>query len=90
MDTITKNADMILNKYNEAWHDGIKAEKDNMIYIGDVFIRNAGNNLKYVIYKDDEYYTARCLDINVSSFGITVEEAHDMIKEALELYFQKD
>lgn len=44
--------------------------------------------LNYVIYKEDQYYVAQCLNVNVSSFGESVDEAVANITEAVELYFE--
>ena len=44
--------------------------------------------LKYIIYREGKYYVAQCLNVDVSSFGKTIEEAQNNIKEALELYFE--
>lgn len=44
--------------------------------------------LKYIVYKEDNYYVSQCLNVDVSSFGKSVEEAIDNLKEALELYFE--
>ena len=46
--------------------------------------------LKYVIYHEGKYYVAQCLNVDVSSFGETIKEAQNNIKEALELYFKGD
>ncbi len=45
-------------------------------------------NLKYIVYKEDKYFVSQCLNVDVSSFGNTVEKAVDSLKEALELYFE--
>ena len=45
-------------------------------------------NIKYVVYKEDNYYVSQCLNVDVSSFGNTVEEAVENLTEALELYFE--
>ena len=44
--------------------------------------------LKYIIYREGKYYVAQCLNVDVSSFGKTIKEAQNNIKEALELYFE--
>jgi predicted RNase H-like HicB family nuclease len=44
--------------------------------------------IKYCIYKETPYYVAQCLNVDVSSFGQTVEEAAANLKEAVELYFE--
>lgn len=45
-------------------------------------------NIKYVIYREGDYFVAQCLNVEVSSFGKTIEEATENIKEAVELYFE--
>ena len=47
-------------------------------------------SIKYIIYKEEKHYVARCLNVEVSSFGDTVEEAMYNIKEAVELYFEDE
>ena len=44
--------------------------------------------LKYILYKEDKYYVSQCLNVEVSSFGNTVQEAIDNLNEALQLYFE--
>ena len=44
--------------------------------------------VKYCVYKEDRFYVAQCLNVDVSSFGETIEEAIASLKEALELYFE--
>ncbi len=44
--------------------------------------------LKYIIYREGKLFVAQCLNVDVSSFGKTIEEAQNNIKEALELYFE--
>jgi predicted RNase H-like HicB family nuclease len=41
--------------------------------------------LTVVITREDDRYVAQCLEINVSSFGDTQDEALAMVTEALEL-----
>lgn len=45
-------------------------------------------NLKNVIWKEGKYYVAQCLNVDVSSFGITKKAALANLNEALELYFE--
>ena len=45
-------------------------------------------NIKYVVYKEDNFYVSQCLNVDVSSFGNSVEEAVENLTEALELYFE--
>jgi len=44
--------------------------------------------IKYVIFKEGKYYVAQSLNVEVSSFGKTIEEATTNLKEALDLYFE--
>ena len=46
------------------------------------------HKLNIVVYREDEYYVAQCLDVDVASFGKTEKEALKNIQEALELYFE--
>jgi len=45
-------------------------------------------NLKYIVYKEGKYFVSQCLNVDVSSFGTTVEKAVESLKVALELYFE--
>lgn len=45
-------------------------------------------DFKSVIWKEDKYYVAQCLNVDVSSFGKTKKEALANLNEALELYFE--
>jgi predicted RNase H-like HicB family nuclease len=48
------------------------------------------NEIKYVIWQEEKFYVARCLNVEVSTFGESVEEAIDNLKEAVELYFENE
>jgi predicted RNase H-like HicB family nuclease len=41
-----------------------------------------------VITKEDDFFVARCPELNVTSQGGTLEEAEKNIKEAIELYIE--
>jgi predicted RNase H-like HicB family nuclease len=41
------------------------------------------------VLKEGDYFVAQCLNVDVSSFGDTKEEALTNLKEALELYFEE-
>lgn len=43
--------------------------------------------IDYVVWKEDKYFVSRCINVEVSSFGKTIEEAIQNLKEAVELYF---
>ena len=47
-------------------------------------------NLKYVIYREGDYYVSQCLNIEVASFGSTIDEALANLKEAVELYLEDE
>jgi predicted RNase H-like HicB family nuclease len=44
--------------------------------------------MAYCVYREDEFFVAQCLNVDVSSFGGTREEAIANLKEAVELYFE--
>ena len=44
--------------------------------------------IDYVVWKEDKYFVSRCINVEVSSFGNTIEEAISNLKEAVELYFE--
>jgi len=46
--------------------------------------------LKYIIYQEGKYYVAQCLNVDVSSFGESIEAARKNLQEALELYFEDE
>ena len=41
-----------------------------------------------LITKEDDWYVARCVELDVTSQGRTFEEAKENLKEAVELYVQ--
>jgi predicted RNase H-like HicB family nuclease len=44
--------------------------------------------LKYIVQKEGKYYVSQCLNVDVSSFGNSFQEAIDNLNEALLLYFE--
>lgn len=46
--------------------------------------------LENIVWKEDKYYVAKCLNVEVSSFGESKEEALTNLQEALELYFEDE
>jgi predicted RNase H-like HicB family nuclease len=44
--------------------------------------------ITYCVYREDNDFVAQCLNVDVSSFGATREEANSNLREALELYFE--
>ncbi len=50
--------------------------------------REDGMRFTIAISREDDWYVARCLEVEVTSQGRSVEEARTNLKEALELYFE--
>lgn len=46
--------------------------------------------INYVIWKENDNYVSLCLNVEVSSFGKTIDEAVSNLKEAVELYFEDE
>ena len=44
--------------------------------------------LKNIVWKEGDFYVARCLNVEVSSFGDTKDDALKNLQEALDLYFE--
>jgi predicted RNase H-like HicB family nuclease len=47
-------------------------------------------SIKYVVYREGRYYVSQCLNVDVSSFGETIDEAIASLKEAVSLYFEDE
>jgi predicted RNase H-like HicB family nuclease len=47
-------------------------------------------SIKYIIYKEGKFYVSQALNVDISSFGKTIEEATNNLKEALDLFFEDD
>jgi len=45
-------------------------------------------NIKYVIYQEGKYYVVQCINIELSTFGESIDEAIENLDEALSLYFE--
>ncbi len=48
------------------------------------------DRLKYVVYQEEKYFVAQCLNVDVSSFGSSIDEAVANLKEAVELYIEDE
>lgn len=46
--------------------------------------------LENVVWKEGKYFVAQCLNVDISSFGDTREEALQNLDEALNLYFEDE
>lgn len=45
-------------------------------------------DVEAVVYREGQYVVAQCLNVDVSSFGESEEDALSNLTEALELYFE--
>jgi len=43
---------------------------------------------QYALHREDKFWVAQCLNVDVSSFGGSREEAVSNLKEAVELYLE--
>lgn len=48
------------------------------------------STLESVVWKEDRYYVAQCLNVDISRFGETREDALKQLDEALSLYLEDD
>jgi predicted RNase H-like HicB family nuclease len=46
------------------------------------------HQIEVVIYREDDQWVAQALNVDLSSFGASPDEARAAIVEALELYFE--
>ena len=46
--------------------------------------------IKFIIYKEGKHYVSQCLNVDIASFGSTVDVATSNLKEALDLYFEDE
>jgi predicted RNase H-like HicB family nuclease len=51
-------------------------------------MKHMKTSFQNVVWKEGEYFVAQCLNVEVSSFGDTKEEALQNLDEALALYFE--
>lgn len=45
-------------------------------------------SIQYCVYREAPHYVAQCLNVDVSSFGASPEEAVANLKEAVELFLE--
>jgi predicted RNase H-like HicB family nuclease len=45
-------------------------------------------NFKYVVYREVNYYVSQCLNVDISSFGVTIDESVENLKDAVALYLR--
>jgi len=45
---------------------------------------------KYVVYGEGKYYVSQCLNVEVASFGNTIDQAVENLKDAVQLYLRDE
>ena len=53
-------------------------------------VEDVYKKLSALVWKEDDLYVAKCLEVEITSQGETKEFALDNLKEALELYFEDE
>jgi predicted RNase H-like HicB family nuclease len=43
-------------------------------------------SFKYVVYREGEYFVSQCLNVDIASFGKSIEDAVENLKDAVSLY----
>lgn len=46
--------------------------------------------IKYVVYREGDFFVSQCLNVDISSFGTTISEAVDNLREAVHLFFENN
>lgn len=49
----------------------------------------SGTSLYYIVWQEGKFYVSQCLNVDVSSFGDTRQEAINNLNEAVALYFEE-
>jgi predicted RNase H-like HicB family nuclease len=44
--------------------------------------------INYIVWQEGKYYVSQCLNVDISSFGETIDQAINNLKEAVELYLE--
>ena len=50
--------------------------------------KNVLNYFTFVVWQEGKYFVSQCLNVDVSSFGKTYDEAVKNLKEAVNLYLE--
>lgn len=53
-------------------------------------VKDVYKKLSALVWKEDDLYVAKCLEVEVASQGSTKQIALQNLKEALELYFEDE
>lgn len=46
--------------------------------------------IDYVVWQEGKYYVSQCLNVEVASFGESIDESLSNLREAVELYFENE
>ena len=46
--------------------------------------------IDFVVWQEGKYFVSQCLNVNVASFGESIDDAVVNLKEAVELYFENE
>ncbi len=47
-------------------------------------------NVKYVVHQEGKYFVSQCLNVDVSSFGESIDESVFNLKDAVALYLKEE
>lgn len=50
--------------------------------------KNVLNYFTFIVWQEGKYFVSQCLNVDVSSFGKTYEEAVKNLREAVDLYLE--
>ena len=53
-------------------------------------VKNFYNNFTALVWKEEKWYVAKTLEIEVASQGVNKRDALKNLKEAIELYFENE
>jgi predicted RNase H-like HicB family nuclease len=48
------------------------------------------HTLKYIVYQEGKYFVSQCLNVDVASFGKSIDESVANLKDAVGLYFKDE
>jgi predicted RNase H-like HicB family nuclease len=49
----------------------------------------AAQNLTAAVHREEDWYVAQCLEVDIASQGLTIDEALTNLAEAVELYLEE-
>ena len=73
------------------WRDnGCGRISDEVKYLYMKKVKNVYKKFSALVWKENKWFVAKCLEVEVASQGKTKKEALSNLKEALELYFEDE